>query len=74
MSAVDTRVARHACTPRGGDERACDAAARSHAGAPKQRRATCLPIRIAMHRAAAAIRYPNGRRRPVPFDFDRPRA
>ncbi|MBA9831604.1 hypothetical protein DI458_03320 [Burkholderia contaminans] len=52
--------------------RARDAAARLPAGAPKRGSATGPSHHAAAHRAAAATNRPNGRRRHVPFDFDRP--
>ncbi|OXI43321.1 hypothetical protein CFB49_16620 [Burkholderia sp. AU17457] len=74
MSASERRAARHAHTSRYGDARARDAVLRSSAGAPRQRSATDPRRRGAAHRAAAATHRPNGRRRHVPFDFDRLRA
>ncbi|RQT69052.1 hypothetical protein DF045_25045 [Burkholderia cepacia] len=54
--------------------RARDAAARPPACTPKRGGATGPSNHAALHRAAAATNRPNGRRRQVPFDFDRPRA
>ncbi|OXJ32915.1 hypothetical protein CFB82_17150 [Burkholderia sp. HI2714] len=51
-----------------------DAAARPPANAPKRSSATGPSNHVAAHRAAAAANRPNGRRRHVPFDFDRLRA
>ncbi|OXI32624.1 hypothetical protein CFB89_16110 [Burkholderia sp. AU16741] len=74
VSASERRAARHARTRRDGDARARDAVLRASAGAPRQRSASWPRRRGAAHRAAAATHRPNGRRRRVPFDFDRLRA
>ncbi|NTZ10772.1 hypothetical protein FCJ60_34850 [Burkholderia metallica] len=74
MSVSENRAARPARTTRYGDERARDAVLRSPAGALQQDSTTGTRRRVAAHRAAAPTHRPNGRRRHVPFDFDRPRA
>ncbi|OXI74802.1 hypothetical protein CFB44_16345 [Burkholderia sp. AU31280] len=74
MSASERRAARHAHTSRYGDARARDAVSRSSAGVPRRRSATDPRRWLAADRSAAATHRPNGRRRHVPFDFDRLRA
>ncbi|KAG8151071.1 hypothetical protein BFF94_024505 [Burkholderia catarinensis] len=74
VSSSEKRAAVHACAARCDCRRARDTAARAPAGAPKRGSATHASIRAAAHRAAAATRRPNGRRRHARFDFERPRA
>ncbi|OXI22583.1 hypothetical protein CFB43_16925 [Burkholderia sp. AU15512] len=74
MCASGNRVDAHVQVVRRDRCRARDAEARLPAGAPKRGSATGPSNHAAAHRAAAASTHPNGRRRHVPFDFDRPRA
>ncbi|NIE61194.1 hypothetical protein F3J12_28175 [Burkholderia sp. Ax-1735] len=74
MCASGNRVDAHVQVARCDCCRARDAEARLPAAAPKRGSATGQSNRAAVHRAAAAANRPNGRRRRVPFDFDRLRA
>ncbi|RBB37376.1 hypothetical protein DPV79_22155 [Burkholderia reimsis] len=74
MRSSGNRVAARGHAVRCNRCRARDAAARPPACTPKRGGATGPSNHAAAHRAAAATNRPNGRRRRVPFDFDRLRA